>query len=96
MTSYPNHQVYTKSPQQVEADKAAQTSTILGIAGLIIFGFILGPLAIWQAKKAESLGSAATIGKVTGWIALIYNVLGFIALVGLVLLAMTASSSTGY
>lgn len=75
------HHIYTKSPQQVEADKAAQTSMILGIIGLFALGIILGPLAIMQAKKAERLGAAATVGKVTGWISTIFGVIGLLVFI---------------
>jgi uncharacterized iron-regulated membrane protein len=59
---------YSPSYRSIEGEKAAQTSLILGIVGLFVAGIILGPLAIWQAKKAERLGVPATAGKVLGWI----------------------------
>lgn len=53
-----------------------RNSVILGVIGLFLFGIILGPLALWQASKAEALGVKATAGKVLGWIDLIFGVLG--------------------
>ena len=57
-----------------EAATAAETSLILGIVGLFIFGIVLGPLAIWQASKAEKMGRSATPGKILGWIDTILGV----------------------
>lgn len=60
-----------RSPQQVEADKAARLSMILAIVGLVfpIASIFLGPIAIGQSNKAQRLGGNATIGKVLGWVA---------------------------
>ncbi|QCU78044.1 hypothetical protein E7744_07480 [Citricoccus sp. SGAir0253] len=68
----------TQSAQQVEAEKAAQMSLILGILGLFFFGLVLGPIAIIQANKAEKLGKAATAGKVLGWIDTIWGLLAIV------------------
>lgn len=59
---------YPFAPQAGEGEKAAQLSLVLGITGFFVAGLILGPLAIWQARRAESLGVPATAGKVLGWI----------------------------
>lgn len=56
----------------------ARTSLICGIIGIFIFGLVLGPIAIWQAGKAEALGVRATPGKVTGWIAFVLSALWFV------------------
>lgn len=69
---------YGPNPNQMRGEQLAQTSMIMGIIGLFVAGIILGPLAIWKAKQAEELNVAATVGKVTGWIATILNVLGII------------------
>lgn len=55
--------------QNPDGARHAKTSLICGIVGIFIFGLILGPIAIWQASKAEALGVAAGPGKITGWIA---------------------------
>lgn len=60
--------MYALSARTVEGERAAQLSLVLGIVGFFVAGLILGPLAIWQAKKAEDLGVPATVGKVLGWI----------------------------
>lgn len=65
--SYPSG-LYQSSYQTMEGEKAAQLSLILGLLGFFVAGIILGPLAIWQARKAERLGVSATAGKVLGWI----------------------------
>lgn len=70
----------TQSPQQVEADKAAQLSIVFGIVGFFFLGILFGPLAIIQAKKAEQLGRAATAGKVLGWIITIWAALAIIVM----------------
>lgn len=63
------------SPQRAEGDRAAQTALIFGILGFVVAGVVFGPLAIWQASKAENLGVDATAGKVLGWISLILGLL---------------------
>jgi uncharacterized iron-regulated membrane protein len=70
---------YQPSYASMEGEKAAQLSLILGIVGLFVAGIILGPLAIWQARKAERLGVPATAGKVLGWITTILYALAVLA-----------------
>ncbi|MEG9249562.1 DUF4190 domain-containing protein [Arthrobacter sp. Soc17.1.1.1] len=70
---------YQPSYASMEGEKAAQLSLILGIVGLFVAGIILGPLAIWQALKAERLGVPATAGKVLGWITTILYALAVLA-----------------
>ncbi|MEX5297583.1 hypothetical protein RCG67_02245 [Kocuria sp. CPCC 205292] len=43
---------------------------------------MLGPLALWQASKAEALGVKSTAGKVLGWIDLVFGVLGLFVVFG--------------
>ncbi|MFF5792117.1 hypothetical protein ACFY5D_08730 [Paeniglutamicibacter sp. NPDC012692] len=66
------------SPEQLRGAQLAQTSMILGILSLFVVGIILGPIAISKAKKAEELHTAATVGKVTGWIGTIFGILGLL------------------
>lgn len=68
------------SAQQLEGEKAARTSLILGIVSLFILGVFLGPFAIAKAKQAEGLGANATAGKVLGWIGLVGGVIAIIFL----------------
>lgn len=56
--------------QTLAGERHAKISLICGVIGILIFGLILGPIAIWQARKAEALGVHANPGKVTGWVAI--------------------------
>lgn len=87
---------FTKSPQQVDADKASQLSLVFGIIGLFILGILFGPLALVQANKAEKLGAAATAGKVLGWISTIFGVLGLIWIIFVVVAFFSAMASYSY
>lgn len=58
-----------------EGEKHKRNSVILGVIGLFIAGILLGPLALWQAGKAQALGVQATAGKVLGWIDLVAGIL---------------------
>jgi uncharacterized Tic20 family protein len=82
------------SPDQMRGQQLAQTSMILGILSLFVFGVILGPIAIVKAKQAERLNTAATVGKVTGWIGTIIGVLSILGFVIFTVLLMTTSGST--
>lgn len=59
-----------------QGQKHKTTSIVLGVVGLFILGIVLGPLALWQAGKAERLGVKATAGKVLGWIAIVGSLIG--------------------
>ncbi|MHA7287015.1 DUF4190 domain-containing protein [Arthrobacter sp. MDT3-44] len=86
---------YFPSYRSIEGEKAAQTSLILGIVGLFVAGIILGPLAIWQAKKAERLGVPATAGKVLGWINVaLYGIAILFGILLIVLMFAGFSAST--
>lgn len=67
-----------KSPQQLEGEKLSKTSTILGIVSIYFAGFILGPMAIVKAAKAEKLGVDSTVGQVTGWLGVIFGALSIV------------------
>ncbi|MHA7208419.1 hypothetical protein [Arthrobacter sp. MDT1-65] len=75
------YQSYPPSYDALEGEKAAQLSLILGLVGLFVAGFVLGPLAIWQARKAERLGVPATAGKILGWIVTILYALAVLAMI---------------
>ena len=48
--------------------KNARLAMIFGIIGIFFLGYIFGPLAIWQASKAQKAGVQAKVGFVLGWI----------------------------
>lgn len=85
--------VYQKSAQQVDAEKASQASLIWGILGLFVLPFVLGPIAIIQANKAERLGAAATVGKVLGWIDTVIGVLGILIMIVMLVTLIGAGSA---
>ncbi|MHC6177813.1 hypothetical protein [Glutamicibacter sp. X7] len=87
---------YINTPQQLEGAQLAQTSMILGIISLFVVGIILGPIAIVKANRAErEFNTAATVGKVTGWIGTIFGILGALYIVFLIIVLFTATSA-GY
>lgn len=69
------------NPNTAQGQSLAQTSMILGILSLFVVGFVLGPIAIVKAKRAEELGGDAKVGKITGWIGAVLGVLGLIGVV---------------
>ncbi|MHA7144486.1 DUF4190 domain-containing protein [Arthrobacter sp. TmT3-37] len=85
---------YQSSYQSIEGEKAAQLSLILGIVGLFVAGIVLGPLAIWQARKAERLGVPATAGKVLGWINVVLYGLAILFGILLVVLMFAGFAAT--
>lgn len=79
------------SREQFTGGQLAQTSMILGILALVFsaLGIILGPIAISKANKAErEYNTAATVGKVTGWLGTFLGALwvlaGLLVLFGMV------------
>lgn len=92
------HHSYTPGADSLEAmalererraREHANTALILGMVGLFVLGFILGPMAIWQAAKARSMGydSAApmvlgvvtTVWAFSGWWIFFFIIIGIIA-----------------
>ena len=80
------------SPEQLRGAQLAQTSMILGILSLFVVGIILGPIAISKAKKAEELHTAATVGKVTGWIGTILGLLSILWIAFFVVMLFVGAS----
>jgi|GEM_PF-1557546 len=67
----------------IQAHKDAQMSWVLGLIGLFVaLGFVLGPMAIHYANRAERVGVKATLGRVLGWLCVIEFVL-IVVFVGL-------------
>lgn len=71
--------IVQKTPEQLAGEKAAQTSMVLGIIGLVCnfivswwsFGLpslILGVIGIFKANEAERYGAAASAGRIMNWI----------------------------
>lgn len=81
------------SPDQMRGQQLAQTSMILGIISLFVVGIILGPIAIVKAKRAEELHTAATVGKVTGWIGTVLGILWIIGTIFWIVAFMAAVNS---
>ena len=104
--------IIQKTPEQLAGEKAAQTSTVLGVIGLVcnffvswwLFGLpslILGVIGIFKANEAERYGAAASAGRIMSWInaaigGLFLSVFGGILLLGLIGIAGVASSSSHF
>ncbi|WP_052436650.1 DUF4190 domain-containing protein [Georgenia sp. SUBG003] len=83
---------YDSSSQ--EANSAATLSLVFGILGVVLLPIVFGPLALWQAKKAERLGKPATAGKVLGWISIALVIIGIIG--GIIFVIAMAMSANAY
>jgi uncharacterized Tic20 family protein len=60
----------------VQGARHARNAIIFGFVGVLVgLGLIFGPLALWQAKKAERYGSPTVFGSVLGWIATVAGAL---------------------
>jgi len=104
--------IVQKTPEQLAGEKAGQTSMVLGIIGLIcnffvswwLFGLpslIMGVIGIMKANEAERFGTAASGGRIMGWInaafgGLFLVVIGGFLLLGLIGAAGAASSSSNH
>lgn len=88
-------QPYGQLRRSPAGESAAQLSLILGIVGLFFAGIVLGPMAIWQAGKAEKLGVQATAGKVLGWISTILWALGVLSGVAFFVIILAGLGAAG-
>jgi len=89
----PYQQGYPGYPTQAqfEGSQLAQTSMVLGILSIFILNIILGPIAIAKATRAErEFNTAATAGKVTGWIGTIIGLFWVLGFAGTILMAILA------
>lgn len=77
-----------------EGRQAAENALLFGILGIVLgLGVVFGPLALWQAGRANRLGVEATAGRVLGWVGLALGAVAVLAaVIGLIaLLVMMAS-----
>lgn len=86
---------YPAYPQtHPEGAQLAQTSMILGIISIFVIGIILGPIAIVKANRAEKeFKTAATVGKVTGWIGTILGVLWLVYIIFMIVVSVALYNS---
>lgn len=103
--------IVQKTPEQLAGEKAAQTSLVLGIIGLVCnfivswwsFGLpslILGVIGIFKANEAERYGAAASAGRIMSWINAVIGGLYLLFLGGgllmLVIAGAVSSSSSSH
>lgn len=93
-----------KTPEQLAGEKAAQTSTVLGIISLAcivtlswwLFGLpslILGVIGIFKANEAERFGAAASAGRILNWISVVIGGMFLVLFGGGMLLAIMLALS---
>ena len=96
--------IVQKTPEQLAGEKAAQTSTVLGIIGLAcivtlswwLFGLpslILGVIGIFKANEAERYGAAASAGRILNWISVVIGGMFLVLFGGGMLLAIMLALS---
>lgn len=93
-----------KTPEQIAGEKAAQTSTVLGIIGLAcaltlgwfllgIPSLILGVIGVMKANEAERFGVAASAGRILNWISVVIGGIFLVLFGGSLLLAIMLALS---
>lgn len=93
-----------KTPEQIAGEKAAQTSTVLGIIGLIcvltlgwfLIGIpflILGVIGVSKANEAERFGVAASTGRILNWITVVIGGIFLVLYGGSILMLILLASS---
>ena len=93
-----------KTPEQLAGEKAAQTSTVLGIISLAcivtlswwLFGLpslVLGVIGIFKANEAERFGAAASAGRILNWISVVIGGMFLVLFGGGMLLAIMLALS---
>ena len=96
--------IVQKTPEQLAGEKAAQTSTVLGIISLAcivtlswwLFGLpslILGVIGIFKANEAERYGAAASAGRILNWISVVIGGMFLVLFGGGILLAIMLALS---
>ena len=93
-----------KTPEQLAGEKAAQTSTVLGIIGLACIvtlswwllglpSLILGAIGVMKANEAERFGAAASAGRIMSWISVAIGGMFLVLFGGSLLLAIMLALS---
>lgn len=93
-----------KTPEQLAGEKAAQTSTVLGIISLAcivtlswwLFGLpslVLGVIGVMKANEAERFGVAASAGRIMSWISVAIGGMFLVLFGGSLLLAIMLALS---
>lgn len=96
--------IVQKTPEQLAGEKAAQTSTVLGIISLAcivtlswwLFGLpslVLGVIGIFKANEAERFGAAASAGRILNWISVVIGGMFLVLFGGGMLLAIMLALS---
>ena len=96
--------IVQKTPEQLAGEKAAQTSTVLGIIGLAcivtlswwLFGLpslVLGVIGVMKANEAERFGVAASAGRIMSWISVAIGGMFLVLFGGSLLLAIMLALS---
>lgn len=96
--------IVQKTPEQLAGEKAAQTSTVLGIISLAcivtlswwLFGLpslVLGVIGIFKANEAERYGVAASAGRILNWISVAIGGMFLVLFGGGLLLAIMLALS---
>ena len=96
--------IVQKTPEQLAGEKAAQTSTVLGIISLAcivtlswwLFGLpslVLGVIGIFKANEAERYGAAASAGRILNWISVAIGGMFLVLFGGGLLLAIMLALS---
>lgn len=66
-----------------EGQRAGQLAIAFGVIGLFFnLGLVFGPLAIWQANRADRAGGVGLGGRVLGWVALALAIVVTLLLIG--------------
>ena len=93
-----------KTPEQFFGEKAAQTSTVLGVIGLICIvtlnwwllglpSLILGAVGIFKANEAERYGAVASAGRIMNWLNVAVGGIFLVLFGGALLLALMLALS---
>ena len=96
--------IVQKTPEQLAGEKAAQTSTVLGIISLACIvtlswwmlglpSLVLGVIGIFKANEAERYGVAASAGRILNWISVAIGGMFLVLFGGSLLLAIMLALS---